>query len=644
MDDRENKTPAVDYAALVARARTGDQDAYTALYEATSQELYRTIRSMVRTEDQTLDIQQEAYVYAFTHLDQLGEPAKFRAWLHTIAVNRTRSVLRRQTALLFSELETEEGSGLPELADERPDNSPELALERKETAELIREILDSLSAGQRLLVGLYYYEQIPLHKIAEDLGVSAGTVKTQLFRSRKKIESAVEQLQKKGVKLFGLSPLPFLLALLRMAEPAAEETEKAVLAGSLSKAGIVAESAAVHLGRSFFQTALGRVTLGLIAALSVAGGVLGYSWIKNHLMSPLGDVRPTETVESAEDLSTEPESTETLPPDSSEDLVTEPVTTEPTEPETTEPAESETAAPTDPAPQPTDPTNPGTGAHSGPDHTDPTNPGAGDHSNPTGPTGEPTPSSTSSGHSSDDEPRVVNCYWDYGNGKDLYDQPWGSSQRIKIITVNGAQPYLYTDNDKAVQLKSQGQFYGGGLEEGQKGYYWSVTFLGSGTAHIYCELNFKVTHVLTVTNPEYPETILEVYINDHYTTDQITLKLDVQKRISILVQGMTKPTVYTDHPEIVKADYLSSFFGSETSWIHKGYFLAVEPLKPGTAHIYIALNGKVYKTYTVTVLNEYQRPPETEPTEPPTEPPSEAPVEPTESSEEPTDASEGPAD
>ena len=46
---------------------------------------------------------------------------------------------------------------------------------------------------QRLIVGMYYYEQLPVGKIAEDLGVTPGTVKTQLYRSRKKIEAAVKR-------------------------------------------------------------------------------------------------------------------------------------------------------------------------------------------------------------------------------------------------------------------------------------------------------------------------------------------------------------------------------------------------------------------------------------------------------------------
>ena len=61
--------------ALLQNAREGDQDAFTALYNATSQDVYQTIRSMVRSEQLALDIQQEAYIRAFSRLDQLGDPS-----------------------------------------------------------------------------------------------------------------------------------------------------------------------------------------------------------------------------------------------------------------------------------------------------------------------------------------------------------------------------------------------------------------------------------------------------------------------------------------------------------------------------------------------------------------------------------------
>ena len=368
MKDKKAAEPAgMNDAALVERAKNGDQAAYTALYESTAQETFRSIRSMVRTEEQALDIQQDAYVYAFTHLDTLGEPKKFRAWLRAIAVNRTRSVLRKQTPVLFSELESQEGEGLPELADTDPAASPELALERKETAAYLKEILGELTVGQRMLVGLYYYEQQSVGQIAEALEVTPGTVKTQLFRARKRIESAVKALEQRGVKLWGLSPLPFMLSLMKRSEPAAKAS-RTVLQGSLTQAGLGAETVAVHVGRGFFQTVLGRAVLGVAAAAALGGGVLAYGWAREHYV--LGDVQPpTETVlllqtteetrDTDEDLTPIPtQIQDTEAPDTPEDL------TEPTEPDTTEPAtEPELTEPTT-EPTPSDPPAPGPGGQS----------------------------------------------------------------------------------------------------------------------------------------------------------------------------------------------------------------------------------------------------------------------------------------
>ena len=202
---RSNQILAEQLPSLIAAARAGDQQAFEELYLATCQEVYRTTRAILHSEELAQDIRQETYIYAFSHLDQLHSPEKLCAWLRSIAVNSARTFLRRQTPLLFSELETEAGDGFPEQADPSPEVSPEISLERKETAALVNKILDSLSIGQRAVVAMHYYEQLPLAEIAEFLGVSLGTVKTQLARGRKKIEEAVRCLEQRGIRLWDAS-------------------------------------------------------------------------------------------------------------------------------------------------------------------------------------------------------------------------------------------------------------------------------------------------------------------------------------------------------------------------------------------------------------------------------------------------------
>ena len=431
MKSDQNRSPEGNHLVpLIQRAKKGDQQAYSELYEATEREVYRSIRAMIRSEELARDVQQEVYVYAFTHLDSLREPEKLRAWLRSIAVNQSYTALRQVSPVLFSELENEEGKELPELADLSGDTEPELTLERKETARYVREILDGLTNGQRAVVAMYYYEQLPVSEIAEDLGVSPGNVKTQLFRSRKKIEAAVKRLEEKGVKLFGLAPLPFLVALLKKLTPAAEQS-KTVMAGALTKAGVapVAEAAAVHVGRSFFQTVLGKVVLGIIAAGVVAGGAAGWRWYQENFR--YGDLQPpSETLEI------------NLHVDTDEDLTTEPTT----EPVTTGPDPTE---PTDPAPQPTDPTTPT----------------------------EPEPDTSESVEIS------VDWRW-------LSSGDGGSSdtdEKHFIVTVTGGvEPFVYANRKGVVELSGNGLY--AVLPDGKKEYEWVLRKIGSGDALVYCEL------------------------------------------------------------------------------------------------------------------------------------------------------------
>ncbi|MBO4418768.1 MAG: sigma-70 family RNA polymerase sigma factor, partial [Oscillospiraceae bacterium] len=190
---------------LIARAKEGEQAAYTELYETTSPALYRSVRSMVHDEDLAWDIVQESYIRAFRSLDKLGANEAFLPWLRRIAVNETARAMAERRPLRFSELEDEDGE-LPELPDLRADSQPELILDRQETSRLVREILADLPEQQNVIVGMRYYEDLSVREISELLKLAPGTVKAQLHRGRKHVEDRVRALEKQGVKLYGLSP------------------------------------------------------------------------------------------------------------------------------------------------------------------------------------------------------------------------------------------------------------------------------------------------------------------------------------------------------------------------------------------------------------------------------------------------------
>ncbi len=309
---------------LVRRAQAGDRAAFEELYQRSGAALWRTIFSMVRDEDTAWDVHQNSYLLAWKNLAKLEKPEAFLPWLRRIAVHEAVKELQKEQPLRFTELAEEDGTE-PEIPETRPQRLPEPELDRQEAARLVREILDSLPQRQRLILGMYYYEELSIPEIARALGVTQGTVKTQLHLGRKKVEARVKGLEEQGVKLYGTSPLAFLLALLDRQEPARALGRGAVKAALSAEEPVVLTARAV--GTSFFHTGLGKLTAGLLLVAAAAGGLLGWRALRGQIPAPMGDYRPTETLALTE------------PARLSSEAPTEPEAALPTELETTIDAE-----------------------------------------------------------------------------------------------------------------------------------------------------------------------------------------------------------------------------------------------------------------------------------------------------------------
>ena len=209
-------------AALIERARRNDQSAISEIYWCSSTELYRVVKVLVRDDDTVNDILQDTYIKAFARLDQLQDPERLIPWLKVIANNTAKDWLKKKKPVLFSEMsDQEETDGLSFVESREStdtDVNPEMAMDEKEVRRLVMEILNQLPEDQRMVVGMFYYEEMPVKDIAETLGVSENTVKSRLVYARKKIKEQVLELEKQGTKLYTVAPFVFFLYLLRRLE------------------------------------------------------------------------------------------------------------------------------------------------------------------------------------------------------------------------------------------------------------------------------------------------------------------------------------------------------------------------------------------------------------------------------------------
>ena len=303
---------------LLAAGGQNDEKALETLYYLTYNNVYHTLKSMIRDEDTVLDLVQDTYIKAFNSLAQLDKAENFRAWIKRIAANKAKDYIKKAKPMLFSEMSAEEDLEFT-FEDDRLEHQPEAVLDKKETARLVSEILDGLSEEQRLVIGMFYYEQMSVREIAETLGCSENTVKSRLNYGRKKVEYQVRQLEKKGVKLYSLAPLAFFLWLLRGWETADPVAPAAGISAGASASTSAAGIAAAGKGL------VAKIVAGVLALALVGGGAAGVvSLVKNsRAQKPPISVSDTKHETTAETtlettMETIPETTAETTPDPKE--------------------------------------------------------------------------------------------------------------------------------------------------------------------------------------------------------------------------------------------------------------------------------------------------------------------------------------
>ncbi len=147
------------------------------------------------------DLTQETFIQAFTKLHQLRNPQKFSSWLRQISINVCRMWKRDQDRYPRVSIEK---VGEENLVDEKSP-SPQKTIETNELRARVRRAISSLSEKNRLALTLYYIDGLTYEEIGTFLDIPKTTIKSRLYKARKKLKKEVLQMTKDE---FRQSPLP----------------------------------------------------------------------------------------------------------------------------------------------------------------------------------------------------------------------------------------------------------------------------------------------------------------------------------------------------------------------------------------------------------------------------------------------------
>jgi len=146
-----------------------------------SEKLYRQIRKMVISHDDTNDLLQNTFIKAWMNIDLFRGEAKLSTWLYKIAVNESITFLNKQRSqnnISLDERDTFLSDRLE--SDEYFDGD---ALQLK-----LQKAILTLPEKQKLVFNMRYYDEMPYEEISEVLGTSVGALKASYHHAAKKIE------------------------------------------------------------------------------------------------------------------------------------------------------------------------------------------------------------------------------------------------------------------------------------------------------------------------------------------------------------------------------------------------------------------------------------------------------------------------
>ncbi|HUL33480.1 MAG TPA: sigma-70 family RNA polymerase sigma factor [Candidatus Eisenbacteria bacterium] len=171
---------------LIARARTGDTQAWGDLYREYAPAIFRFCRRAMPTKEDAEDATMEIFMKLRDKLGQFDESRSFTAWLYKIAANHCWDMLRRKKAR-----HDKDTDDIEDVVLECPEPNQLEKLIEERSGEEVRRALDKLGLRARMALVMRYYSDMSYDEIADALGVRRQFVGVVLLRARHELRQTL---------------------------------------------------------------------------------------------------------------------------------------------------------------------------------------------------------------------------------------------------------------------------------------------------------------------------------------------------------------------------------------------------------------------------------------------------------------------
>jgi RNA polymerase sigma-70 factor (ECF subfamily) len=193
----EKDLSSTDERALVRSAQQGDMAAFEELVARHRDKIYARAYSMMKNEEEAIDLSQEAWVKGWQRLKQFQGESSFGTWMTRIVINLCLDQLRKHKRQRAESIEAmDEESGGVERQMPVVTVNPTAGLERRELRQRIDKAMSQLSYEHRTVLVLHEFEEMEYKEIAKTMECSIGTVMSRLFYARRKLAGLLADLKK----------------------------------------------------------------------------------------------------------------------------------------------------------------------------------------------------------------------------------------------------------------------------------------------------------------------------------------------------------------------------------------------------------------------------------------------------------------
>ena len=178
---------------LVVQLKQGNKDAFDLLYDKYKNLAVRNAYLIIGNLSDAEDAVQEAFLISYFRINELKNHSGYKAWLMQILIRRTYRLAKKTKREFASDKVTEfhfdgiAGEAMPR-EDMTDQSSPLSKLITREEADRVMAAVNELPIKQRIVIVLYYYNDLGIEEIAAILHIRAGTVKSRLFTARNNLK------------------------------------------------------------------------------------------------------------------------------------------------------------------------------------------------------------------------------------------------------------------------------------------------------------------------------------------------------------------------------------------------------------------------------------------------------------------------